>query len=481
MNAQDLNRIDEYIWEIPQSGAMRVPGRIYASEKLMQAIRNDQSLKQVTNVAHLPGIVGYSFAMPDIHWGYGFPIGGVAAFDVEEGVISPGGVGYDINCGVRLMRTNLTVTRVKPIIKELVAAIFSNVPSGIGSHGAIKKLSHHDIEQVTVQGAKWAVAHGFGSEDTLNFIEDGGQLIGGDPAIISQRAFERGADQMGTLGSGNHFIEIGRVAEIFEPTAAEVMGIFQDNIVVILHTGSRGFGYQICDEFIKSTLRATSKYGIQIPDRQLACAPLKSPEGKEYLTAMRSAANFAFANRQVIASLIESAIMKQMHISPEELGFRTVWEIAHNIAKIEDYQFAGRNVRVCVHRKGATRAFGPGHPDLPEVYRDIGQPVLIPGDMGTESYLCVGTERAMQATFGSACHGAGRVLSRHQAKEKARSLDLNKTLAESGVYVMAEEKGTIAEEMPFAYKDVSEVVNTMHSAGIIRKVARFKPLGVVKG
>ncbi len=476
-----IKQIDEQTWEIPPSGAMRVPGRIYASEKLMQAIRNDQSLKQVANVAQLPGIVGFSFAMPDIHWGYGFPIGGVAAFDAADGVISPGGVGYDINCGVRLMRTNLNIRQIKPAIKELVAAIYSNVPSGVGSHGAIKKLTKHEIEQVAVMGAAWAVGRGFGEPDDLKFIEDSGQLIGGESSVISQRAFERGADQMGTLGSGNHFIEIGRVEEIFDTVVAETLGIFRDNIIITMHTGSRGFGYQICDEFIKSTLQATSKYRIEIPDRQLACAPLKSQEGQDYLAAMRAAANFAFANRQVIASLIENSIQKQLHISPAELGFRTVWDIAHNIAKLEEHRFAGKNIRVCVHRKGATRAFGPGHPDLPEIYRQIGQPVLIPGDMGTESFLCVGTENAMNATFGSACHGAGRMLSRHQAKEKARSLDLYKTLAESGVYVMAEEKGTIAEEMPFAYKDVTEVVETMHRAGIIRKVARFKPLGVIKG
>jgi len=481
MESQNIKQIDKHIWEIPQSGAMRVPGRVFASEKLMQAIRNDQSLNQVANVAQLPGIVGFSYAMPDIHWGYGFPIGGVAAFDAENGVISPGGVGYDINCGVRLMHTNLSVTQIKPHIKELVAAVFSKIPSGVGSHGAIKKLTRREIEQVAIQGANWAVERGFGSDNDLQFIEDGGKLPGGEPSVISQRVFERGADQMGTLGSGNHFIELGQVVDIFDKIVAETLGIVQDIVVIILHTGSRGFGYQICDEFIKSTLRATIQYGIEIPDRQLACAPLKSQEGQDYLAAMRSAANFAFANRQVIASLIENAIQKQMRISPAELGFRTVWDIAHNIAKIEEHQFNGKNIRVCVHRKGATRAFGPGQPDLPEIYRTIGQPVLIPGDMGTESFLCVGTENAMQTTFGSACHGAGRLLSRHQAKAKARSLDLYKALAESGVYVLAEEKGTIAEEMPFAYKDVSEVVETMHQAGIIRKVARFKPLGVIKG
>jgi len=481
MSTAELRKINEQVWEISQTGAMRVPGRVFASEKLIQAIRNDESLKQVINVAQLPGIVGYSFAMPDIHWGYGFPIGGVAAFDAEEGIISPGGVGYDINCGVRLMRTDLTIKDLKLSIKDLIAGIFSHVPSGIGSHGAIRKLNRLDLEQVAMMGADWAVKNDYGKSDDLRFIEDRGRLAGGDPAVISQRAFERGTDQLGTLGSGNHFIEIGNVADVYDSDAAETMGIFKGQLVVILHTGSRGFGYQICDDFIKSTLRATQKYEIQIPDRQLACAPLKSPEGQDYLAAMRAAANFAFTNRQVIAYLIEKSLLKTLSISSTELKFHTVWDIAHNIAKIEEHNFGGQLIRVCVHRKGATRAFGPNHPDLPEIYRKIGQPVLIPGDMGTESFLGIGTELAMRETFGSACHGAGRVLSRHQAKEKARNLDLYKTLAESGVYVMAEQKGTIAEEMPFAYKDVGEVVETVNAAGIIRKVARFKPLGVIKG
>ncbi|HNZ36416.1 MAG TPA: RtcB family protein, partial [Candidatus Marinimicrobia bacterium] len=322
---------------------------------------------------------------------------------------------------------------------------------------------------------------GYGSADDLQFIEDRGCLADAEPSVISQRAFERGADQLGTLGSGNHFIEIGKVVDIYDSTAAQAMGIFQGNLVLILHTGSRGFGYQICDDFIKSTLRATQKYEIKIPDRQLACAPLKSIEGQDYLGAMRAAANFAFANRQVISSLIYDSLLKTLKISPNELGFRPVWDIAHNIAKIEEHQYGGKKIQVCVHRKGATRAFGPGNPELPEIYQAIGQPVLIPGDMGTASYLCVGTEIAMRETFGSACHGAGRILSRHQAKAKARSLDLYQALAESGVYVMAEEKGTIAEEMPFAYKDVGEVVDSVDAAGIVRKVARFKPLGVIKG
>lgn len=481
MSGLELIKISPEVWEIPPQGAMRVPGRIYASSHLLEAIRADESIKQVMNVATLPGIVGYSLAMPDIHWGYGFPIGGVAAMQLDEGVISPGGVGYDINCGVRLIRTNLIDSELKPKLKSVVAAIFQHVPSGVGSHGAIKKLNQSEIKQVCRQGARWAVEHGYGTAEDLNYIEDRGVLDGSEPEVVSQRAYERGATQMGTLGSGNHFIEIGRVVEIFDETAAEAMRIFTGQIVIIVHTGSRGFGYQICDDYLKTTLKAAQKYGINLPDRQLACAPIKSQEGQDYLGAMRAAANFAFANRQVIHALIEKALLNVLRISPKELGFQPVWDIAHNIAKIEEHQYQGRKMQLCVHRKGATRAFAAYHPDLPPAYRQIGQPVLVPGDMGTESYLCVGTDKAMEQTFGSSCHGAGRVLSRHAAKEKGRNLNLIAELEKHGVYVMAQEKGTIAEEMPFAYKNVSQVVETMHQAGITRKVARFVPLGVVKG
>ncbi|MCK4688989.1 MAG: RtcB family protein, partial [Candidatus Marinimicrobia bacterium] len=433
------------------------------------------------NVAHLPGIIGYSFAMPDIHWGYGFPIGGVAATDVETGVISPGGVGYDINCGVRLIHTNLRAEEIRPKIKKIVTSLFNHIPTGVGSHGAIKKLSIGDVKKVLTNGAKWSVEHGYGSTEDLRFIEERGCLEGSDPDMISQRAYQRGTPQLGTLGSGNHFVEVSKIEEIFYPEAAEIFGIEKGGVVVIVHTGSRGLGYQVCDDFLKVTLRAVSKYGIEIPDRQLACAPLSSSEGKNYLAAMRAAANFAFANRQVIYALIKISLISSLNISPSELGFKLVWDIAHNIAKIEEHNYKGKKIKVCVHRKGATRAFGPGSPDLPDEYKDIGQPVLIPGDMGTESYLCVGTEKAMQETFGSSCHGAGRVMSRRQAKKRSREIDIFSEIRKSGVFVMAEGKGTIAEEMPYAYKDVSEVVNTMHNAGITKKVARFTPMGVIKG
>jgi tRNA-splicing ligase RtcB len=481
MNNEELIQKSAYLWEIPQVGSMRVPGRIYASETLMNKIRQDESLKQVANVAQLPGIIDYSLAMPDIHWGYGFPIGGVAATDASAGVISPGGVGYDINCGVRLLRTDLSAEFIQPRIKNMVTGIFNNIPTGVGSHGAIRKLSRKDVRQVLQKGALWAIENGYGSSEELKYIEDKGLLVGADPDVISERAYMRGAPQLGTLGSGNHFIEISEIVDIYEPEIAWQLNLEIGNIVILIHTGSRGLGYQVCDDFIKVTLRATTKYGIFISDRQLSCAPLNSPEGKDYLGAMRAAANFAFANRQVISALVERTIERILNISPGDLGMRLIWDIAHNIAKIETHEIEGKTRKVCVHRKGATRAFGPGSPDLPQEYRDIGQPVLIPGDMGTESYLCVGTLKAMHETFGSSCHGAGRVMSRHKAKKHSQGHNLFREMENAGVFVMAEGKATMAEEMPYAYKNVTEVVNTMHQAGITKKVARFKPLGVVKG
>jgi len=476
-----LKKITDYLWEIPQTGQMLVPGRIYASEKLMNQIQKDESLKQVANVAHLPGIINYSLAMPDIHWGYGFPIGGVAAIDVQSGVISPGGVGYDINCGVRLLRTNLSADFIRPKIKDLITTLFNAVPSGVGSHGAIRKLSRQDIRNILLKGAGWTIENGYGHSDTLKFIEDNGCLKDADPDVISERAYQRGMPQLGTLGSGNHFVEISKISDIYDKSIADRLGLTKGNIVIFIHTGSRGLGYQVCDDFIKVTLQATQKYGINVPDRQLACAPLDSQEGKDYLGAMRGAANFAFANRQVISALIETTMMNTLNMSPNDLEMSLIWDIAHNIAKIENHIVDGKQRQVCVHRKGATRAFGPGHRDLPEEYREIGQPVLIPGDMGTESYLCVGTDKAMLETFGSSCHGAGRVLSRTQARKRSQGRNLYAEMANAGIVVMAEGKSTMAEEMPDAYKNVTGVVNTMHNAGITRKVARFTPMGVIKG
>lgn len=476
-----LKQLSPTLWEIPKTGGMRVPGRVYASAAMMQQIEGDQSLEQVANVAHLPGIVKYSLAMPDIHWGYGFPIGGVCATDAHEGVISPGGVGYDINCGVRLVTTNLSVGDVLPRIRALVSELFRAVPTGVGASRAIPKLSRADLEAVCREGAGWAVRRGFGAETDLDYIEEGGRIGGMDTAAVGERPWERGADQLGTLGSGNHFLEIGRVDEIHHPEAARVFGLRPDGIVLLIHCGSRGFGYQICDDYLKVTLAAAQAHNIVLPDRQLACAPLRSDAGRRYLGAMRCAANYAFANRQVIMSLARGAFERALGISERELGFSLVYDICHNIAKLETHAVDGRERHVCMHRKGATRAFGPGHPDIPAAYRGVGQPVLIPGDMGRYSYLAVGTERAMRETFGSSCHGAGRHMSRHKAMAASKGRDMVRELRERGVEIQATGMRTIAEEMPHAYKDVADVVSVMHDAGITLRVARFRPIGVIKG
>ena len=476
-----IHQLSEHLWEIPKHGGMRVPGRVYASSAMMKRIMLDKSLEQVANVAHLPGIIRYSLAMPDIHWGYGFPIGGVCATRVEDGVVSPGGVGYDINCGVRLVATSLDSRQVRPRMKQLVAELFRHVPTGVGSSKAIPKLSLAELHDVAVRGAGWAVERGFGTAPQLDFIEEHGCLAGANPGDVDGRAWQRGVDQLGTLGSGNHFLEIGQVDEIFHAEAAEAFGLRMNGIVLMIHCGSRGFGYQVCDDYLKVTLRASEKYGITIPDRQLACAPVRSAEGAAYLGAMRCAANYAFANRQVITHLAEQAFVQALGISRRELGFSLVYDICHNIAKFERHELQGQEIEVCMHRKGATRAFGPGSLYIPVRYRHVGQPVLIPGDMGRYSFLCVGTERAMRETFGSSCHGAGRHMSRKQAMKESQGKDLIKELSERGVEIQATGMRTIAEEMPNAYKDVADVVNVMHDAGITLKAARFKPLGVIKG
>ncbi len=476
-----LTRLEEYLWEIPRQGGMRVPGRIYASEKLMADLKDDNCLRQVVNVAHLPGIVGYSLAMPDIHWGYGFPIGGVAAVSLDEGVISPGGVGYDINCGVRLVQTGLVFEQIKDKLTRIVEALFSLIPSGVGSEGAIPKLSSQDEKRLLREGARWAVSAGYGRQDDLSHMEEGGKLATADAALISDRALERGLKQVGTLGSGNHFLEIGRVEEIYLPQVADTLGLFPDQIVVLIHTGSRGLGYQICEDSLKLMSKAMTKYGISLPDRQLACTPIQSPEGQDYLSAMAAAANYAWANRQVIMSQAEKAFMKALNIGPKDLGFSLIYDVCHNIAKIEDHVVDGKKRRLCVHRKGATRAFAPGHPQIPADYQNIGQPVLIPGDMGRYSYLSVGTETAMEKTFGSTCHGAGRIMSRAQSKKQSQAINIDQEMARRGVVARYHGRGTMAEEMPHAYKDVADVVETMDHAGVSKRVARFRPVGVIKG
>jgi len=482
INEIELNRITENLWEIPLTGNMRVPGRIYISaDMISKNLKTDDALKQVVNVAHLPGIEKYSLAMPDIHWGYGFPIGGVAATDLNDGVISPGGVGYDINCGVRLIVTNLQTSIVKKRIVHLVSKLFEYVPTGVGASGAIKKLSRIDLKKVLENGSVWAAEHDMATQSDIEFTEESGTLKNADPDIVSERALERGTNQVGTLGSGNHFLEVDVVEEIYDKEVAEVFGLFIDQVVVLIHTGSRGLGYQVCDDYLKVLLDAGKKYGFKLPDRQLACAPIKSSEGQDYLSAMQAAANFAWNNRQVIMHLAKKAFKKTFNMSESELGFKLVYDVCHNIAKIEKHKINNEEKNVCVHRKGATRAFPPGSELIPLKYRCVGQPVLIPGDMGRYSYIAVGTEKAMEETFGSSCHGAGRNLSRRKAIKNAKGRNLIQELNKKGIVIKAKGYRTIAEEMSDAYKDVSDVVEVMHNEGITRKVAKIKPIGVIKG
>ena len=481
LNMSNLKQLSDYIWEVPKRGGMRVPGRIYASRELIADIENDPCVDQVRNVAHLPGIVNYSLAMPDIHWGYGFPIGGVAAMDAEDGVISPGGVGYDINCGVRLLATDLPLDAVRPRIRQLLAQLFRDVPTGVGSKGAIPNLSGNDLNRILENGASHVVKMGYGTKEDVDFIEEKGFLTGADASRVSEHAKIRGAKQIGTLGSGNHFLEVDTIDEVYDEKAAATLGIAKGKIVVLIHCGSRGLGYQVCADYLKTTQKAVDKYGIELPDRQLACAPIRSGEGQSYLAAMRAAANYAFANRQVIKHLTEKAFLKALGLRAEELRMRLVYDICHNIAKFETHTIDGKEAEVCVHRKGATRSFGPGHAELPGRYKPVGQPVLVPGDMGRYSYLTVGTEKAMTETFGSSCHGAGRMMSRKKSSKVSREMNMIEELRKRGVEIMARGKRTIAEEMPHAYKDVASVVDVMERSGISRIVARLKPIGVTKG
>jgi len=475
-----LEKLDAYRWHLPKTGNMRVPGRIYSSPFLIEAVRRDQSLVQVANVATLPGIVGASIAMPDVHWGYGFPIGGVAAFLPDEGVISPGGVGYDINCGCRLMTTSLRASEMRPLLRELVNALFRDIPAGVGSTGAIH-LSPKAQAHVALEGAAWAAKNGFGSRADLERTEDGGTMQGADPGVLSERAVKRGLNQLGTLGSGNHFLEIQAVDRIFDEEAARVFRLREGQITLQIHTGSRGFGHQICDDFLKEMSHRVSSYGIELPDRQLACAPLRSDLARRYLSAMACAANFAWANRQVLMSRAQETLLKTLGIPPSELAMELLYDVCHNIAKVEQHDVDGSSVNLCVHRKGATRALPPGHPDLPTLYRETGQPVLIPGDMGTYSFVLAGAPGAMEETFASTCHGAGRILSRGQAIKRAKGRAIHRELEDKGIFVQSKGKKTLKEEMPEAYKDVSQVVEAVHQAGLARMVARLRPLGVIKG
>ena len=478
-----INKIDDYRWEIPQDykTGMRVAGRVYADEAMLGAIREEQSLEQVANVAFLPGIVGCSMAMPDIHWGYGFPIGGVAATRVRDGVISPGGVGYDINCGVRLLRTDLDEDEVRPRIRELVNHLYHNVPSGLGSEGKIK-LNDREMEEVLRSGAGWAVKRGYGTPLDLEFTEEQGCIKVADPGKVSDKAKQRGMPQLGTLGSGNHFLEVQVVREIYDAEAAGAMGITHTGqVLMLIHTGSRGLGHQVCDDYLRVMGEAVRRYGIVLPDRQLACAPVESEEGRDYLSAMACAANYAWANRTCIAHWVRDSFSQVFAKKATDLGMEQVYDVAHNIAKLEDHIIEGKKQALCVHRKGATRAFSAGQDGVPGRYRHIGQPVLIPGDMGRCSFIAVGTERAMAETFGSTCHGAGRLQSRGAAKRGMRGTDIAAELALRGIHVKTGNRGALAEEASGAYKDVVDVVRVAQGAGMIRKVAMAVPIGVIKG
>ncbi len=477
-----LKRIDDVRWVLPQDykPGMRVPGVVIASEKLLSMIERG-SIEQLANVATLPGIYKYAIAMPDIHTGYGFPIGGVAAFDYYEGIISPGGVGFDINCGVRLIRTDLSEREVRPVLKDLVNTLFGNIPSGLGSRGRLK-LSFQQLDEVIVEGARWAVEQGYGWREDLSHCEENGSMEGADPSYISNKAKSRGAPQLGTLGSGNHFLEVQRVDNIYDEEAARSLGITQEGqITVMIHTGSRGFGHQVASDYLDVMMRNINQLRMKLVDRQLIFAYSGSDLADRYFKAMMGAANYAWANRQIITQWVRESFAQVFKRTPEDLWMQLVYDVAHNIAKVETHEVDGKKVKVFVHRKGATRAFPPGHPDIPQDYRDVGQPVLIPGSEGTASYVMVGTERSMKETFGSSAHGAGRVMSRAKAKRMFRGTEIVASLERKGIIVKPASFAVAAEEAPGAYKNVDEVALSTHRAGIAKLVVRMTPIGVVKG
>ncbi|MCM8768189.1 MAG: RtcB family protein [Candidatus Omnitrophica bacterium] len=475
-----LERKGPFTWFIPRQAGMNVPGILYVSEKLLEKALSDNAVLQVANVARLPGIVKASLAMPDVHWGYGAPIGGVGAFDGRTGVIVPGFVGYDINCGVRLLKTNLSAKEVRPKLEVLLNNLFQVVPSGVGSTGQLR-LKKKVLEEVVSKGARWAVEQGYGSPSDLENIEENGCLAGANPESLSQRAVERGLEQLETLGSGNHFLEIQQVEEVYDEATAKLFRLFSGQITVMVHTGSRGLGYQVCDDYLAQFGKVMAKYGITVPDRQLACAPVDSYEGKRYFQAMKCAANYAFANRQIISHLVRETVKRTFALTDAEAAIGVVYDVAHNICKLETHLVEGKECQLYVHRKGATRAFPAGHPEIPAAYRTVGQPVIIPGTMGTSSYVLVGTEKALAETWGSTCHGAGRMMSRHEAIRQSRGRSIADELASQGILVRAASRSGLAEEMPKAYKDVDEVVAVVEGAGLSRKVARMTPLAVMKG
>lgn len=473
-----VQRIGEYEWEVPVGfiPQMRVPGRFFLSDALSLTLEAG-AVQQLANVATMPGIVSNALAMPDIHWGYGFPIGGVAAFDIETGVISPGGVGFDINCGVRLLSTPLEVSDLKKK-RELIEQFYRAIPTGVGARSSLR-LSDRELVSMMKEGVKWAVTSGFGMDEDISHCEEKGRMEMADPGAVSSKARQRGMPQAGTLGAGNHFLELQTVSEIYDAQAARVYGIEQGQVCVMIHCGSRGLGHQVCTDHLKILETATKKYQISIPDRQLACAPVTSPEGKAYYGAMAASANYAWANRQVIMHETRKVISAFYEIPYEEMHL--IYDVAHNVAKLEEHTVDGKCIPLCVHRKGATRAFGPGTPGIPAEYADIGQPVIIPGSMGTPSYLLKGTPVAMQRTFGSTCHGAGRVMSRSQAKKHILGQKVRIMLEKEGIIVKAPHDASIADEAPEVYKPSGEVVRVVHEIGISRLVARLEPLGVIKG
>ncbi len=482
MERKSIRKITPYLYEIPKDYRrdMRVPARFYADADILDHALQDRSLDQLVNTATLPGIVGYALAMPDIHQGYGFPIGGVVATRYPDGVISPGGVGFDINCGVRLLASDLRKGEVMPYISDLATALYHYVPSGVGVKGFLR-LSEKELNKVLNEGSCWAKKQGYAREEDLDHTEERGCMAQADAGKVSKRAKERGRPQVGTLGAGNHFAEIQEVEEVYDEEAANALGIFQGQVTVMIHCGSRGLGHQVCSDYVDIFQGAVRRYGFELPDRQLVCAPLDSPEGRDYLKAMAAAANYAWANRQLLTHQAREAFAEVLAGKTRSYDLRLVYDVAHNMAKIEEHVVDGKKMKLCVHRKGATRAFGPHHPDVPEDYREVGQPVLVPGSMGTASYVLVGAAGAMEKTFGSTCHGAGRMMSRHAAKKKVRGQELRARLESQGIEVRAGSMRGLAEEAPIAYKDVDRVVQVVEQAGIARKVARLRPIAVVKG
>ncbi len=478
----DLNRIDEYVWEVPTSyrDDMRVPARVYASRELLERALTDKSITQLVNTTTLPGIVGYAIAMPDVHQGYGFPVGGVAATRVPDGVISPGAIGYDINCGVRLLASDLTRQEIEPYLDDLATRLYHNCPSGVGEGGRFR-LSDAEMDDILEQGAEWCLANDLATAEDLLRSEAGGRLHGADATKVSQRAKQRGRNQLGTVGGGNHFIEVDQVVDIFDQEIAEAFGLRPDQVVVLIHCGSRGLGHQVCTEYVRTFQQAIGHYQIELPDRELVCAPQNAPEGADYMAAMFAAANFAFANRQTLAMLVRESFEQALERSGLSPHLHQVYDVAHNIGKIETHEVDGRQMEVCVHRKGATRAFPPFHEEIPPVYQPVGQPVLVPGSMGTASYVLAGTDGAMKQTFGSTCHGAGRNLSRTAAKKQVRGETLKQELNRRGIRVRAGSMAGLAEEAPLAYKQIEEVIQVVEGAGIARAVARIEPLAVIKG